>query len=361
MKPKENVALAQFTTLRTGGPARYFFSVTNVDEMRGAVDFARAPQRRQNRSLAPSKTSVGAQNLPLFVLGGGSNVIISDDGFDGVVIKNDIKGIAYEEEMELVRVTVGAGEDWDGFVANTVARGLHGLENLSLIPGTVGAAPVQNIGAYGSEVSETIDYVEVCDMETGEIKKILKEECAFAYRNSVFKTKEGKRCIITHVSFLLSKDTPLDIEYKDVQEYFREHGIEEPSLQEVRDAVVHIRTAKLPDVHAVGTAGSFFKNPIVENREKDRLLKGYPEIVWYEAGEGKAKLSAAWLIDHIGGWKGKKRGDVWVHGRQALVLVNYGKNNAQEIFSFAQEIQKDIKEKTGIDLEFEVNLIGEFL
>lgn len=339
---QENVPLAPLTTLRAGGRARYFFVARTEVDIAEAAGFARA------------------QNLPLLVLGGGSNMLVSDSGFSGVIIKNEIRGIVYEQSKDKVRVIAGAGENWDDLVCDTVERNLYGLENLSLIPGTVGAAPVQNIGAYGTEAEKYIEWVEVFDTDTTETKQFSNADCVFSYRQSLFKREEYKNYIITRVSFLLCKNGELNTAYKDVTEYFAENSISPVTLKSVRDAIVAIRMRKLPMAGDVGTAGSFFENPIVSVAEKDALLESYPGLVWYPFSGDGVKISAAWLIDHIGGWKGKRIGNVGVHERQALVLVNYSSGNTREIYDLAENIRRDIREKTGILFEYEVNLVGDF-
>ncbi len=340
MEMQENISMKDFTTFRTGGLARYFFHVQSVEELKEAVLFARE------------------KNLPFFVLGGGSNILVSDEGYAGVVIKMEIGGVMFEEKNDSVNITAGAGENWDAFVAATVERGIVGLENLSLIPGTVGATPVQNVGAYGREVKDIILEVEAFDTETGEIKKILREECRFGYRDSFFKTSEGKKYIITRVVFELTKNGELKTDYKDVQEYFLKNKITDAHVADVRNAIVAIRTAKLPDVREYGTAGSFFKNPILSNEFAYEVAQKYPDIPLYPAGEGAKKISAGWLLDRVCGLKGETAGHVGTYKNQALVIVNHGGATTKEVIAFAELLQNTVKEKTGIILEFEVKIIN---
>lgn len=350
MEMLENVLLKEFTTFRTGGAARWFFRVQSVEELKEAVLFS------QRLNLRNSKGSTFAK--PFFVLGGGSNVLVSDDGYAGLVIKMEIGGVDFEEkENNLVHVTAGAGENWDAFVAKTVARGLVGLENLSLIPGTVGASPVQNIGAYGREVKDIIFEVETFDTETLKIKKFFSEECRFGYRDSFFKHSEGKKYIITRVTFALQKNGILKTDYKDVQEYFLKHAITGASVSDVRNAVIAIRTAKLPDVREYGTAGSFFKNPIVSNNLANEVLRKYPDIPLYPAGTDTKKISAGWLLDKVCRLKGVEAGRVGTYKNQALVIVNHGGATTKEVLEFAKSLQKQVKEKTGVSLEFEVQIM----
>lgn len=342
---KENISLKEFTTMRTGGSARYFFCVKSVDEVEEAVLFAKE------------------KGISFFVLGGGSNIIVSDEGFSGVVIKMEIKGLEFvENSKEEMRVISGAGVEWDFLVEKTVDRNLYGLENLSLIPGTVGASPVQNIGAYGVEVKDTIAWVEVLDTETMKIKKIMNKECLFGYRDSFFKFAKGKKCIILKVAFDLKKNGEFKIDYKDITEYFldlseEEGGDIEPSLKMLREAIIEIRTNKLPNIKQIGTAGSFFKNPIVSEVKVQELLKTYPNLKYHFVSDNTFKLSAGWLFDKVGGWKGVRRDGVRVYEKQALVLVGCNGTTTKKILSLAIEMQNNIKEETGIDLEFEVNII----
>lgn len=332
IKILEQVPLAPFTTMRVGGGARFFVRVENLEELREAVLFART------------------RELPVFVLGGGSNTLVSDEGFFGLVIKNEIRGISYASTM----VTAGAGEVWDELVCDVVEHDLWGIENLSLIPGTVGGAVVQNIGAYGVEVCDVVHSVEAFDMETMQIKRFLRDECAFGYRESIF--KENKNLIVARVSFELARDGTPRIDYEDVQKYFAESGTIKISLADIRKAIIVIRTAKMPASN-LGTAGSFFKNPIVGERQYRGLKKQFPELRAYLQGDNTVKLSAAWLLDHIGGWRGVRRGDAGVYEKQSLVLVNYGTASAQEIISLAKEMKHDMKEKINVELEEEVVMI----
>ena len=341
MKAKRNIILASLTTLRAGGPARYFFSIKNMEDLKESVVFA------------------CEHGLPIFVLGGGSNVLISDKGFDGVVIKMEIDGIEFKNiENKKVRVIASAGVNWDTLVEKTVNKNLYGLENLSLIPGTVGAAPVQNIGAYGVEVKDTIEWVEVFDTETRGIKKLTNIDCIFGYRDSLFKKESGRRFIIIRVAFVLKLNGVINTSYKDLSEYFNSN--EKPTIKEARKAIIKIRTRKLPDIKNVGTAGSFFKNPIINTEDVARIKNSYPLAPIYMSSKGKAKLSVAWLIDEVGKWKLVREKNIESYGKQPLVLVNHGENNAQELFNFAQKIKKDIKQKININLDFEVEVVGKF-
>ncbi|HBB44426.1 MAG: UDP-N-acetylenolpyruvoylglucosamine reductase [Parcubacteria group bacterium GW2011_GWA1_44_13] len=326
---EEQISLAPFTTMRVGGNARFFARVNDVDDLNDAIIFARE------------------KSVPIFILGGGSNTLVSGDGFPGLVIKIEIKGITCEDN----RVTASAGEMWDDVVRDAVSRNLWGIENLSLVPGTVGGAVAQNIGAYGVEARETIFSVLAFDTETMQIKTFSRDECEFDYRESFF--KKNINLIIVSATFELAQHGTPRADYEDVKKYFEDNEISEPTLSEIRDAIVAIRTKKMP-VPPIGTAGSFFKNPVVSAQKYESLKNEFPEIKAYDQGDNTYKLSAAWLIDHVGKWRGARRGDAGVHEKQALILVNYGNASAEEVLSLAREIKNDINEKTGVTLEEEV-------
>jgi UDP-N-acetylmuramate dehydrogenase len=338
MKIQENVSLKEFTTFKIGGPARFFCIVTNEDELIEAIGFS-----KKNK-------------IEFFILGGGSNLLISDAGFQGLVIKMEMKGISYKEDGDIVRVTASAGENWDTFVAETVEKGLHGLENLSLIPGTVGATPVQNIGAYGSEVKDTIETVHVLDVLKDEYKDLTNEECKFAYRYSMFKDNVG-RYVVLSVTFVLNKKGKLNLTYKDVQEQLTFKKIKEPTLKQVREAVVEIRTRKLPDLKKYGTAGSFFKNVVVPQAKAKELLVKYPDMILHTVNEKKVKIPIAWILDHVCGFRGVKKGNVGTYQNQALVLVNYGNGTSKEIIDLAQKMVDEVYKYTGIEIEPEVEYV----
>lgn len=332
MQIEKDKNLKEFTTFRIGGPAQFFCSVKNEDDVQEAVVFAQM------------------NKLETFVLGGGSNILISDAGFQGLVIKMEIMGIEFKDE----RVIVAAGENWDELVGMCVEKGLYGIETLSLIPGTVGAAPVQNIGAYGSEVKDTVESVRVYDTVENVFKDFLNTDCQFEYRNSLFKREAG-RYIIVSTTFILKKNGKPNISYKDLREFFK--GKENPTLLEVRNAVIEIRTRKLPDVKLVGTAGSFFKNPIITHGQANELKKNYPELPVYPVDDTYVKVSLGWILDHVCGYKGKTVGNVGAYKNQALVLVNNGDATAEEVLALAEKMKHDVREKTGIEIEMEVQLI----
>ncbi len=291
----------------------------------------------------------------VLILGGGSNILFLDD-FQGTIIQSrntEISRIA--ENAEFVWLKVGAGTNWDDFVGYTVEQNLWGLENLSHIPGTVGAAPVQNIGAYGVEVKELISKIETINLETFQTKEFANQDCEFDYRSSVFKTKLKAKQMILSVSFKLSKTPNPKTNYKDLKLEFGKQGINSPNQQQIRDAIVSIRKRKLPEPDVLPNAGSFFKNPIVSGDFFLELLKIYPNMPNYPLRNGKVKIPAAWLIQECG-WKGKRTKNVGVHEKQALVLVNYANATGTEILNLSREIIKSVKQKFKLSLEREVNV-----
>lgn len=335
MKILENIPLAQYTTFKIGGPARFFCRVQSEDELMEAVTFAKE------------------NFLPIFVLGGGSNLLISDKGFSGLVIKVELKGVSYVDD----RVTAAAGEMWDSVVEDTVNRGLYGLENLSAIPGTVGAAPVQNIGAYGAEISKVLESVRVLEVETLAFVNLSNSDCRFQYRDSVFKQQKGK-FIVTSCVFKLDKNGKVNISYKDLVEFFQKKSLASPSLEEVRQAVIDIRWNKLPDWNLWGTAGSFFKNPVLPLQQYIDLRQRYPDLPSFPECDGKVKVSLAWIIDKICGFRGGHLGNVYVYEKQALVIVSKPGATASEVVSLTSTIMDRVKEKTGLKIEAEVEWVN---
>jgi len=302
-------------------------------------------------------------HMPILFLGEGSNVLFVRD-FSGIVIRINSRGIVIRDEDErFVHVTAEAGEPWDDFVALCVANGWAGLENLSLIPGTVGAAPIQNIGAYGTEVGEVIESVLVADISSGKQRRLSQEECAFGYRDSIFKGALKGKVIVLNVTFRLTKTDPnsgsngLNLAYADLRKELENMGIQEPSISDIREAVCSLRRRKLPDPALTGNAGSFFKNPVVRAEQMARLLDAHPEMPHHDLADGEGKVPAAWLIDRCG-WKGFREGDAGVHPHQPLVLVNYGSATGSQIIDLADRIVQSVNETFGISLEREVNVIG---
>jgi UDP-N-acetylmuramate dehydrogenase len=294
------------------------------------------------------------QDGQLLVLGGGSNLLLTQD-FDGLTLRIESRGIEIlQEDKYRAKVKVAAGENWHDFVLWCLKKDFGGVENLALIPGSVGAAPIQNIGAYGAELSQVFESCEAMSRETGEIKTFNKTECEFRYRNSIFKNALKGKYIITSVQFNLTKAPhQINTSYGGLSEKIESKS---PSIQKIAQAVVQIRSAKLPDPRQIGNSGSFFKNPVVGSEQFAALQQQYTNLPHYPDQEGKVKIPAAWLIDHLG-FKGYRKNDAGVHQNQALVLVNYGNASGAEIKKLAQQIRDKVLENFSIDLEFEVNIL----
>lgn len=338
MQLRTEVPLSEYTTFRLGGPARFFVSVTSVPELREAISYARD------------------RSLPVLVLGGGSNMLITDEGWRGLVIHIAFAARSYTETIEGDgRVVAEAGEEWDTLVASTVTQGLWGLENLSLIPGTVGATPVQNVGAYGVEVKDCIEWVEVLDTENDRLTVLSNSACAFGYRDSIFKHEEGKHFMVTKVAFRLSTRPTPKLAYKDLRARFGDRT--DVTVDEVRRAVVEIRKGKFPDLTQVGTAGSFFKNPVITQEQYNSIVTWAPDMPGFPTEDGSVKVPLAWILDHLG-YKGKRSGNVGCHDAQPLVLVHYGGGTAAELIFFAREIMRTVKEKFAITIEPEVRIVS---
>lgn len=295
------------------------------------------------------------QSMPILVLGEGSNILFTRD-VDGLVLKNEIKGMAVvKETADEIWLKVGGGENWHRFVLFCVGNHYAGVENLALIPGSVGASPVQNIGAYGMEVKEVIDEVVAWHLQRHELMHFSRADCAFGYRDSVFKQAYRGKLMILWVVFRLSKHPHFHTDYAALQEELRRMEVKELSLAKICEAVIRIRTRKLPDPAKIGNAGSFFKNPQIPNTEYEALKSRYPQIPAYPVDDHSVKIAAAWLIEQCG-WKGYREGDAGVHSQQALVLVNYGKATGQQILALSERIQQSVYDQFGIWLEREVNV-----
>lgn len=292
---------------------------------------------------------------PLKIIGGGSNILITKDQ-DSYILKNEIKGIEIiDEDDDKVIVKVGAGENWHQLVMWAISHNLGGIENLALIPGCVGAAPMQNIGAYGVEQESVFHSLSAIDLKEGTTKTFFKDDCKFGYRESIFKREVKGKYIITHVNYILSKDHNLNTTYGAINTKLEEQGIENPSISDVANAVIAIRQSKLPDPKVIPNTGSFFKNPVVPVSILESLISDYPEIVSYPIDEATVKIPAAWLIQHAG-FKGMRNGDAGTHKNHALVLVNYGSATGDDMLDFAKTIQDGVAKKFGISLEPEVNI-----
>ena len=334
----ENNPLLKLNTFGVDVKAKYFTSINTINEL-----------------IEVTKTNV-FKDLELLILGGGSNILFTKD-FDGLVILNNIKGKEIiEQNQQSIFLKIGAGENWHELVMYCVDNGWGGIENLSLIPGNTGTAPMQNIGAYGVEIKETFVELEALEISSGKIVKFNNSDCEFGYRESVFKNKMKNQYIILNITLELKKNPVLNINYGDVKAILESQNIKNPDIKEVSNAIISIRQSKLPDPKKIGNSGSFFKNPIVSLNLLELIKKKYPNVVYYEINENEFKIAAGWLIERAG-WKGKKFNNYGVHEKQALVLVNYGLANGMEIFELSEKIILDIKDKFGITLEREVNII----
>lgn len=332
-----NVNILPYNTFGISVHARQFATFSSAEELK--------------RLLAEKP-----EELPFMILGGGSNILFTKD-FDGLILKNEIKGfeIAGKEDDD-VYVRAGAGENWHSFVIRTINLNLGGLENLSLIPGNVGASPMQNIGAYGREIKDVFHSLEAYHIESGEIHTFFNKECAFGYRESVFKRDLKNQYVILNVTYRLSKSHQVNTSYGAIEDELRKQGIEYPTIKDVSNAVIAIRSSKLPDPKTIGNAGSFFKNPVIPMQQFESLKSQYSDIPSYPAGENQVKLAAGWLIERAG-WKGKTFDRYGVHKLQALVLVNYGGATGNQVFNLSEQIITDIRQKFGVTLEREVNII----
>nr|WP_243040026.1 UDP-N-acetylmuramate dehydrogenase [Dyella sedimenti] len=328
----ENAPLGARNTLRVNARARLLAEVRDAAKLPELLDF---PAVRQGK---------------LLVLGEGSNLLLTGD-VDGTVLAMATRGVQVEQEGDVTRIAVAAGERWDDFVRWTLGQGYAGLENLILIPGTVGAAPIQNIGAYGAEVAEFVESVEAWDTRERRVAILTRRDCAFAYRDSVFKHEPG-RYIVTAVRFALPRTHALRLDYAGIREELVRMGVDKPAPFHVAEAVVHLRSRKLPDPAVIGNAGSFFKNPIVDASVGEALKREHPELVAWTGADGRWKLSAAWLIE-ASGFKGVREGDAGISNRHALVLVNHGQATGAELWAFAQRVMAEVREKFGVGLETE--------
>ena len=347
MHIQENVPMAPLTTFQVGGPARYFAEAKTAGEVSEAVTFA------------------GARELPLFVLGGGSNLVISDAGWPGLVMRVAIPGIDESRQDGKARLEVGAGEPWDKFVAYAVAHNYAGVECLSGIPGSVGGTPVQNVGAYGQEVAESVESVLALDLKDGQLHELCAEACGFRYRTSIFNTSERGRFIIVRVTYELSPGGEPRIEYADLKRHFAGWR-KTPTLSDTREAVRRIRASKgmliTPGDEDCRSAGSFFKNPILsldqhQELEKRAAARGL-QIPSYPALESQKKVSAAWLVEHSGFGKGYNSGRVGISRKHALAIVNRGEATAADILALKEQIQQRVEEIWGIHLEPEPVFVG---
>lgn len=354
MQIQENIPLKDFTAFHIGGLARYFAEVGSNNDLLGVLEFA------------------SKNNLKIFVLGGGCNMLVSDAGFDGLVIRPKFIGVEkVNEDKDFVYLKVGAGEDWDKFVGYVVENNWWGIENLSYIPGLVGGVPMQNVGAYGMEAKDVVTLVEVYDLIEKKITEIKGEDCEFGYRESRFNKREKGRYVILSVLFKLNKAGTPNMKYPDVIKYFEERNIVNPTLKDMRDAIVFIRKNKLPDPAVVGNAGSCFKNLILNDADTALLLQKVKENTNQETVDklleiknklyspSGFKIPTAFLVDQVCGLKGYELNGVKVHDKQPLVLVNNsGSATAKDVLALARHIMQVVYEKTGIKIVFEIELVG---
>ncbi|MDK8464174.1 UDP-N-acetylmuramate dehydrogenase [Marinobacter sp. SS13-12] len=334
---QENVFLGEMNSLGIAARAQYFVSVTSVKALQEALEWA-------------SEKSVEA-----LILGGGSNLVFAGD-YRGLIIRMAIARRCWEHvDGDEATLVLGAGENWHEVVMYAASAGYRGIENLALIPGTVGAAPVQNIGAYGAELRDTLLEVSALDRHTGKEIALTNSLCHFSYRDSVFKHEPG-RYVITTVRLRLSRSRPFQLDYRDLAEYFDRQDTRSLTPLDVANGVMAVRRRKLPDPAQLPNAGSFFKNPVIPLDTWHSLQQSYPDIAGHP-GDDNAKVAAAWLIDQCG-WKGYRNGKVGVHNRQALVLVNHSNGNGQDVLSLAERIRKDVEARFGIALEMEPGVVG---
>ncbi|CAD5257611.1 MULTISPECIES: UDP-N-acetylmuramate dehydrogenase [unclassified Imperialibacter] len=338
MKIEENKSLHPYHTFHLDIRVKYFTEAKSVDELKEII----------NSEIFKSNSHL--------ILGGGSNVLFTKD-FEGLVVKLSLPGVQVREEsQDEVIIKVGAGVVWHELVMQCVAKGWGGIENLSLIPGTVGAAPMQNIGAYGVEIKDVFHSLEALEVESGKTRTFNNNECEFGYRESVFKKGLKDKFIITSVTFVLQKEAKVNTTYGAINETLASWNIEHPTIADVSRAVIHIRQSKLPNPDEIGNAGSFFKNPTISGETYERLRNEYSDMPGYPQEDGAMKVPAGWLIEKDG-WKGKTIGQIGVHKNQALVLVNYGNGSGHDIWELAQQIQASVKKRFGIELSAEVNIV----
>ena len=337
MEILHNISLKPFNTFGINAIAKHFTTFSSLDELREIL------------------INENFKNLPKFVLGGGSNILFCKD-YNGLVLKNDIKGIeVIAEDDNHVYIKSGAGDEWHKLVLFCVDKNYGGIENMSLIPGSIGAGPIQNIGAYGTELKDILVEVEALETNTGKLRMFSNEECKFGYRSSIFKMEKGKY-IITATIIRLNKNPVFNTRYGAIEDELMRMGVTEMNVKAVSDAVIHIRQSKLPDPSESGNAGSFFKNPEITKEHFDKLKEAFPHIIAFDTHDGKKKLAAGWLIEQCN-WKGKRVGNAGVYRNQALVLINYGDATGEEILNLSKAIQQSVMDKFGVVLETEVNIV----
>jgi UDP-N-acetylmuramate dehydrogenase len=338
MKIEKNISLKKFNTMHIDAKAKYFSAFTSEDELSELMDDSAMSGERK------------------MVLGGGSNILFAGD-FDGWLLKNEVGGIeVIKEDSNHIYVKAGAGEAWHGFTQYCIRHNYAGVENLSLIPGKVGAGPMQNIGAYGVEIKDVFEQLEAFSLDDKKTHIFTLNDCEFNYRESVFKSKFRDKFIILNVTFRLNKIPRFKTNYGAIEQELQRMGVQELSIAAISQAVINIRQSKLPDPEKIGNCGSFFKNPSVERAQYETLKKEFPALVAFDNPDGTVKLAAGWLIEDCG-WKGFRKGDAGVHAHQALVLVNYGQATGKEIYDLSEEIFQSVLKRFGVSLEREVNII----
>ena len=337
MKDLSNYSLKEHNTFGIEARCRRFLEYADEDEARQVAAIVRDA------------------DSPYIIIGGGSNLLLTKD-FDGIVVHSAIKGISMEERMDYFVVVCGSGEQWDDVVAWCVERKNGSLVNLSLIPGDVGASAVQNIGAYGAEVGQFVDEIRAVDIASGEMVTIGNDQCRYGYRDSRFKHDWRNRFLITQVSYRLPKDGRLNVEYGNIRMELERRGIAEPTAAELRQTIIDIRNAKLPDPKVEGNAGSFYMNPVVSREKYLELAALYENMPHYDIDENHVKIPAGWMIE-VCGWKGRRMGNAGVHSKQALVLVNKGGATGLEIVALCDAVRQDVKARFGIDIYPEVNIV----
>jgi UDP-N-acetylmuramate dehydrogenase len=348
MQIQENISLKPFNTFGIDAMARWFASFHNAGELSELLTWSSGPRTPGSHP--------DSYRHPTLILGGGSNILFTKN-FDGLVMKNEIKGMEkVSEDENHVYIKAGAGENWHQFVLYCIENNYAGIENLSLIPGCVGASPMQNIGAYGVEIKDVFHELTAFHLEEKSNYTFGLKDCEFGYRESIFKNKYKGQFVITNVTYRLNKQPVFHTSYGAIEQELEKMNVKELSIRAISDAVVSIRSSKLPDPKEVGNAGSFFKNPSVEKEKYDNLKLEFPNVVGYANPDGTVKLAAGWLIEQCG-WKGFREGDAGVHPKQALVLVNYSNATGKNIYDLSEKVLQSVNQKFGVLLEREVNII----
>jgi len=346
MQIQENISLKQYNTFGINVNAKQFAIFSDIDELEELLSF----------TIHPAPVPSSGRDSRLLVLGGGSNILFTKN-FDGLVLKNELKGIELVKEDEhYYYIKAGAGENWHGLVMHCLEKGYAGLENLSLIPGCAGASPMQNIGAYGVEIKDVFESLEAYHINDKKTIQFTLNDCHFGYRESVFKNIYKGQFIILHVTYRLRKQPVYNTSYGAIEQELENMGVKDLSIQAISQAVINIRSSKLPNPAEIGNAGSFFKNPQIPKHQFDELKRMYANMPGYIVNDNEMKVAAGWLIEQCG-WKGYREGDAGVHAKQALVLVNYGNAKGVDIYALSTKVIESVQAKFGITLEREVNIV----